>query len=174
MVGATAAIQAAFEARGFHWDLVGVIIGGLVIALGMWWAYFAVPAHERLTDNKAAFFWGYGHYFVFASIAAFGAGLALEVARDTTPEAVGPRAAAAAVTIPDAVFMIVVWALHLRRDESLPAFIAWLTPLGALCVLAASLAGAAAVPLAGAVTVVLLWLKVALVPDWGVAAGRRQ
>ena len=44
--------------------------------------------------------WGYGHYFVFASLAALGAGL--QVAADTTHQAIdlGPQAAAATVGVP--------------------------------------------------------------------------
>ena len=45
----------------------------------MGWIYFEEEgvAH-RLNNYKTAFYWGYGHYFVFASAAAAGAGLAAQ------------------------------------------------------------------------------------------------
>ena len=42
----------------------------------MWWVYFDRPVHDLLTSVRKAFVWGYGHYFIFASAAAVGAGLA--------------------------------------------------------------------------------------------------
>ena len=50
----------------------------------MWWIYFDMPAEHvvdrargRMTANAGgAFLWGYGHYVVFASAAAAGAGIA--------------------------------------------------------------------------------------------------
>ena len=55
-------------------------LGALLVIFCMWWIYFEEEgvAH-RLNNYKTAFYWGYGHYFVFASAAAAGAGLAAQV-----------------------------------------------------------------------------------------------
>lgn len=52
---------------------------GLVIVFAFWWLYFDESVHRRLVDNRHAFVWGYGHYFVFAAAAAIGAGIAVIV-----------------------------------------------------------------------------------------------
>ncbi len=60
-----------------------VVAAALVIAFGMWWLYFDALGRDGLTRNRrAAFVWGYGHYLVFAAVAAVGAGVQaqLEVA----------------------------------------------------------------------------------------------
>ena len=56
--------------------------------------------------------WGYGHYFVFAAVAALGAGL--QVAVDTTHEAteLGAQAAAATVAVPVAIYLAALAVLH--------------------------------------------------------------
>ena len=59
--------------------------------------------------------WGYGHYFVFAAVAALGAGL--QVAADTTHDATAPGAGRAAptVAIPVAIYLVALAVLHARR-----------------------------------------------------------
>lgn len=80
----------------------------------MWWLYFAQPAHRLLTSTRAAFPWGYGHYLIFSSAAAVGAGLAVAVDHDAHRAHVGTLAAGASVAIPVAVFLLSVWFVHVR------------------------------------------------------------
>ena len=95
------ATQAAFAAGGVLLPLLTVAIGGLLLVFAMWWSYFKhepdVGHHRSLRSMLG---WGYGHYFVFAAVAALGAGL--EVAADTTVDAadLGPAVAAATVAVP--------------------------------------------------------------------------
>ena len=57
-------------------DVLLAVGCALVIAAALWWAYFAALSTEALERNRAAaFFWGYGHYAIFAAIAAVGAGV---------------------------------------------------------------------------------------------------
>jgi low temperature requirement protein LtrA len=83
----------------------------------LWWLYFAKSAHRFLTSNKESFVWGYGHYFIFAAVAAMGAGLAVNVDFLTNHAAISQAVAGATVTIPVAVFLILLWALHIRPHE---------------------------------------------------------
>jgi low temperature requirement protein LtrA len=148
VLAATMAVQSALDSHVVGLDLYLVVAGGLLTVFAMWWLYFAKPAHEVLTaSNRASFLWGYGHYLVFGSAAAVGAGIAVNVdfvAHHT--EHVSPAGAAAAVTVPVAVFLLVLWVLqvrphHLGARHSLPYLTAALavlatTPLGgALAVL---------------------------------------
>jgi hypothetical protein len=104
----------------------------------MWWLYFAKEAHAFLTSLRAGIVWGYGHYLVFASAAAVGAGLAVNVDLVTHDAAVGPRVAAAAFTVPVALFLLAVWALQVRPHH-LGRWTGAVVPAAALLVLAATL-----------------------------------
>ena len=81
------------------------------------WIYFAVPIHEYLADqgNRAVLLWGYGHYFVFGSAAAIGAGIEVAVEEAVGEAHISTFAASAAVTIPAAMFLIFVWLMHSRH-----------------------------------------------------------
>jgi low temperature requirement protein LtrA len=117
VLSATIALEAAFTETDHPVALITLGVAGLVILFSMWWIYFEQPAHERLTTLKAALRWGYGHYFVFASAAATGAGLAVAVDYDLHIAHVGGLPAALATTVPVAVFVLVVWLLHLDHER---------------------------------------------------------
>jgi low temperature requirement protein LtrA len=78
----------------------------------MWWLYFAKDAAPLLASNVWAFVWGYGHYFVFGSAAAVGAGLQINVDDATGGTHLGDTAVAASFTVPVAVFLFAMWVLH--------------------------------------------------------------
>jgi low temperature requirement protein LtrA len=60
--------------------------GGLLIVLSVWWIYFDFCTGQAPTRaRRFQFAWGYGHYFLFAAIAAIGAGLSLAVEWITHP-----------------------------------------------------------------------------------------
>ncbi len=84
----------------------------------MWWLYFAKEATRLLGSLRAAITWGYGHYLVFASAAAVGAGLAVNVDHAVHHAHIGERAAGAAYTLPVALFLLVVWALQLQPQHA--------------------------------------------------------
>ena len=113
VLATTTAVQAAFEAGGVLGQLLTVAIGGLLLVFAMWWAYFKhepdVGHHRSL---RAMIGWGYGHYVVFAAVAALGAGL--QVAADTTHEPVDLSAtkAAATVAVPVSIYLIALAFLH--------------------------------------------------------------
>ena len=114
VLASTLAIQAALEADAVLGDLATTAVGGLLTVFGMWWLYFAKESHGFLTSLRAGIVWGYGHYLIFASAAAVGAGLAVNVDYLTHHAAIGARGAAAAFTIPVALFLVAVWALQIR------------------------------------------------------------
>src|SRR4051812_4503266 len=93
--------------------LLGLAASGLVIVFAMWWLYFDRPAAELLTSSRIAFLWGYGHYFVFGSAAAVGAGLAANADGHLAHHAAG-----LVVAVPVAVFLVAVWALQVCPHES--------------------------------------------------------
>ncbi|MFC4506937.1 MULTISPECIES: low temperature requirement protein A [Streptomyces] len=81
--------------------------------------------------------WGYGHYALFASAAATGAGLAVNVARAEGHGTLTDEQAAATYTVPVAVFIAMVRLLHRHPSRtSAPADIVHLAAV--LAVLAAT------------------------------------
>jgi low temperature requirement protein LtrA len=138
VLASTLAIESALREDAALADLATTAAGGLLTVFGMWWLYFAKESAQFLTSLRVAIVWGYGHYLVFGSAAAVGAGLAVNVDSLTHHAAIGPRAAAAAFTIPVALFLVAVWALQLRPHH-LGRWQSALVPGTALLVLAGTL-----------------------------------
>ncbi|WAL93265.1 low temperature requirement protein A [Streptomyces sp. Je 1-369] len=118
VAAATVAVRGAFDRHQNTGSLCATAAGGLLTAFALWWLYFSRPAHTLLATTHRAhrrrFVWAYGHYLIFASAAAEGAGLAAYADHLTGHAHTSPLAAGAAVTVPAAVFLITVWAVHLR------------------------------------------------------------
>lgn len=158
VLSATVALQAAFTGSDHPTGLITLGAAGLVILFAMWWIYFEQPAHERLTSLRASLRWGYGHYFVFAAAAATGAGLAVAVDHDRHVTHVGALPAALATTVPVAVFLLVVWLLHLDHERMRRTSTAF--PAAAALILMASFTPAP-IQLTAMVTAMLTGLMVA-------------
>ncbi|MBL1097723.1 low temperature requirement protein A [Streptomyces sp. 205] len=118
---ATVAVRNAFDRHHATGSLYAVAAGGLLMAYAMWWLYFARPAHTLLATTHQAhrrrFPWAYGHYLIFASATAEGAGLAAYADHVTRHSGASSPAAGAAVSVPAAVFLITLWAVHLRPHQ---------------------------------------------------------
>jgi low temperature requirement protein LtrA len=98
---------------------VGVAAGGLLLIFGLWWWYFEHPSEEGLRESRnSAFLWGYAHYFVFASVAALGAGLEVAVESTRRGSGVSPTTAGATVAISVAVYLVVTGAVQARLNPS--------------------------------------------------------
>ena len=109
---ATMAIQKALDDQVSLSDVATTATGGILTVFAMWWLYFAKDAARLLTSIRRAFIWGYGHYFVFGSAAAVGAGLQINVDHAGGGTHIGATAAAASFTVPVAVFLLAMWVLH--------------------------------------------------------------
>jgi low temperature requirement protein LtrA len=151
-------IQSAVESGEFSTDLITIIVGGLLIIFSMWWIYFDWPITDLLTSLRKAFIWGYGHFFIFASAAAVGAGLAVAVGQalhHAEIEAVGARAA---VAVPIAIYLIVLWVLHVG-GQARSRLQTILIPAAVILVLLTPLAGGQGILLTGLLLVGLLGIK---------------
>jgi low temperature requirement protein LtrA len=160
VLATTTAVQTAFDAGGVAAPLLMVAVGGLLLVFALWWAYFKREpdiGHHRSLRTMLG--WGYGHYFVFAAVAALGAGLG--VAADTTHEAtdLGPQAAAATVAVPVAVYLAALAVLHAVRRLGLVRRVVVAIALVFVAELAATSIG---VPAAVLVTAILVSVLVAI------------
>ena len=165
------ALEAAFEGSEHPAGLIALGVAGLVILFSMWWIYFEQPGHERLTSLTASLKWGYGHYFVFAATAATGAGLAVAVDVERHVAHVGDLAAALATTVPVAVFVLVVWLLHLDHQRMRRVSAAF--PVAAVLIVATSFTPVP-VYLTAVVVAVLTGLLVSTRRNTGVAVDRTR
>jgi low temperature requirement protein LtrA len=136
ILASTLAVQAALKSGETLLVLTPIISGALLISFSMWWVYFDRPAHGLLTSLRKALTWGYGHYVIFAAVAAVGAGIAVSVDQVTGHGPVSARAAGWAVAIPGALYLICLWALHSRSDNPRARTIG---PVTAILVLASPL-----------------------------------
>ncbi|MFB6519405.1 low temperature requirement protein A [Streptomyces sp. NPDC056401] len=150
IAASTVAVKSALDEHEALGELLPIAAGGLLIVFAAWWIYFAVPMHEHLTSNREAIPWGYGHLLIFASGAAIGAGIEVAVEHAVGKAHVSQLAANAAVTVPTAIFLLMVWLLHSRHFKR--GLAQQLTlPVSALAVLACSWTGSYAVLYAGLV-----------------------
>lgn len=118
-----AAFQAAFSGETANrGHLVMVVLSGVLIIFGVWWLYFSREAGELLERAKAEntnvqYVWGFGHYLIFASAAAVGAGLAARVEYWSHPEEVSALVTAFGITVPVAALLAALWLVHLRGHD---------------------------------------------------------
>lgn len=115
IAAATIAVKSGIDENDALGELLPIAAGGLLVVFAAWWIYFVVPIHGHLRSNRQAFLWGYGHYLVFASAAAIGAGLEVAVEETVGKAHISTLAASAAVTLPTALYLLTVWALHSRH-----------------------------------------------------------
>jgi low temperature requirement protein LtrA len=111
------AFQVAFDQGGNRAKLFGLAGAGLVILFSLWWLYFDRLGQEVLASTRFEFVWGYGHYFIFASAAAVGAGAQLNVSLDEHATHASAQTVAYAMAVPVAVYLVTVWAVHRRPNN---------------------------------------------------------
>ena len=136
VLSATNAVRGALEEHASP-ELLLMAGGGLFTVFGVWWLYFSLPASGLLTSLRMALTWGYGHYLMFVSATAIGAGIEVNVARQTGEADIPAVAAGLALTVPVACCLVLIWLLQVRpHGPDAPA--SWIIPLTGVLVLAAS------------------------------------
>jgi low temperature requirement protein LtrA len=147
ILAASTAVQEAVTAGGLSVPLIILAASGLVLVLAMWWVYFKHDASVEVSELRQAFIWGYGHYFIFAAVAATGAGL--HVAADLTHEEakIGTVTASLAVAVPVVIYLVAAWMVH-SSGRSAAEIAPVLVACAAIVAAAVVIGGLASVPLA--------------------------
>ena len=166
VLAASRGVQGALEAAEISGPLVILAVSGLVLLFALWWLYFLAPAGDGLGSRRhRSYLWGYGHYGIFAALAALGAGLEVAVEQTGHDLQASPLAICYAVAIPAAVFLVLLWIVHapiVAEPVTRPAAVLGCVTVILLLPLAAPRIGVAAVVAAiAAVCVLLIALTVA-------------
>jgi low temperature requirement protein LtrA len=113
VLAVSGAVQLAMAAGGISLSLLTVALGGLLLVFALWWSYFKHPAEiDRSLSLRQAITWGYSHYFVFAAVAALGAGLQVAVDATHAVVALSPPGVALTVAVPVIVYMFAMGVRH--------------------------------------------------------------
>lgn len=137
-----------------------IVASALVVAFGLWWIYFDVLGRDALTRNRrAAFLWGYGHYVLFAAVAAIGAGVQAQLHLAHADHAPDSLVQAAAVAVPVAISLAAIAWLQQAANAAVGEAV-WLYVGSGCALLAAPLSRVLSVV---AVDVLLALVVVALV-----------
>ncbi|MEV5753872.1 low temperature requirement protein A [Actinoallomurus sp. NPDC052308] len=113
VLAASNGVDRALEAAELSGPLVVIAVSGLVLLFALWWLYFLAPVGEGLSDRRhRSYLWGYGHYGIFAALAALGAGLEVAVEQTGHHLSASPLAICYAVAIPAAAFVTSHWLVH--------------------------------------------------------------
>lgn len=86
-----------------------IAMSAVVIVFAMWWLYFSREEHLQSNDLGRALTWGYGHYLIFASGAAVGAGFAVLVDVIAGEARVSLLVGDYAVAVPLALYLVGLW-----------------------------------------------------------------
>ncbi|WP_285487761.1 low temperature requirement protein A [Amycolatopsis taiwanensis] len=104
-------VQDALSEPGETPSVLITAAGGLLLVFAVWWIYLT-GAEARLVGLRTALLWGYGHYVVFAAVAALGAGLGAAIDTLGHHSRLDIRVAALAVAVPLVVSLVVFAGLH--------------------------------------------------------------
>jgi low temperature requirement protein LtrA len=122
ILSATIAIQQSQSGEHPTYQVGYVVLGGILIVFSVWWLYFARDSGELLArahhqQSWESYLFGFGHYAIFASGAAIGAGLAVRVDYWSHAGHTSAMVSAATVTVPTAVLLAAMWFLLLRHER---------------------------------------------------------
>jgi low temperature requirement protein LtrA len=113
VLAASVGVDEVLAEGGVDAAFVAVAVAGLVLVFALWWLYFLYPCGEGLAQHRErSYRWGYGHYGIFASLAALGAGLEAAVRHAGDQPAGAPMAVSYAVAIPVAAFLLLLWIVN--------------------------------------------------------------
>jgi low temperature requirement protein LtrA len=137
VLASSLAIQTVVDTRSFDAERAAIAVGAILMLYMMWWLYFDYNAPDILTRFRNAFIWGYGHVFLWAGIAASGAGIGVCIDYATHHSELTQTQAQLALAVPVAIFLISLWAFHDLTEEftSLRRFA---TPIAAILVIGAA------------------------------------
>lgn len=95
--------------------LSAVAVLALLGTAALWWIYLWAPHHQQIPTFASSIRYGYTHFFVFASAAAFTAGIELLVDVETHHSHLTEHGASLAIALPISVFLLGIWFVVIRH-----------------------------------------------------------
>jgi len=127
VLGTILALSAVIEEQGWSVETALVAFGGTALAFSLWWVYFTMPSAKVLARfRERGFVWGYGHYFIFAALAATGAGLHVAAYVIEGVAHIGIVQALLTVVIPVGLFMVALFTIYSLLLRQFDPFHIWL------------------------------------------------
>ncbi|WP_208544605.1 low temperature requirement protein A [Rathayibacter sp. VKM Ac-2759] len=121
VLAAVTGVQRALSEAGVSASLVLVSACALVIVFALWWLSYLHPSGELLERRRGlSYLWGYAHFAVFAALAALGSGLEASVAATAGHLEAADAMVGAAVAVPVAAYLLLLWAVHVPLGEQQP------------------------------------------------------
>jgi low temperature requirement protein LtrA len=123
--------------------LLTLALGGMTTVCALWWIYFDFGTGIALERGRVShYLWAYLHYFVFATLAAVGAGISLSVVWLTDPAHVHLTSVGVAMLVSGSVaaFLVALALIELVAGEPEHRAHLWTKALGAAAVLGAAMA----------------------------------
>jgi low temperature requirement protein LtrA len=93
----------------FSYDILGVTLGAIVTLFGLWWLYFNNSVEHLLEEKNIAFMWGYVHSITFASAAAIGALVSVNIDVLTAHASITLMTANVGFAIAVAIYLASIW-----------------------------------------------------------------
>jgi len=166
VLAATTGVREALAAGEIGASFITIAVSGLVLLFAVWWLYFLEETGDGLRARRErSYLWGYGHYGIFAALAALGASLEVAVEDTGRHLTASPLVISYAVAVSAGVFLVLLWLVHvpivartvLRPGAVLGcAFVVFLLPLAApwtgVAVVVAGIAAACALLVAFTIT----------------------
>src|SRR5690606_28642011 len=93
--------------------LAGFAGAAFVLTMALWWLYFLdSPVPGLVAHRQRAFWWGYAHFAIVVSLAAFAAGVDVVALHLVGHAQASPTAVGYAVAIPVAAFLVALRAVN--------------------------------------------------------------
>ncbi|EOR10758.1 MULTISPECIES: low temperature requirement protein A [Acinetobacter] len=127
IIGSFAATQEAFSNHDVNFKEIFLVIGGLLMMFAMWWVYFDRSHHHHQRRGVQPFLWGYGHFFIFISIAILGAALAAAVDVSTQHAHISSQMMGWLIAACLAIYSTYIWLFYEAFDLS--GWRRWLYPM---------------------------------------------
>jgi len=116
------AIQSMSKSGNWTVALITISITATIVPFVLWWLYFSEEDHLFSVDRKQVFLWSYGHFIIFASAAAIGAGFAALVDSSSAQSQGNPDIARWLISVSVAGYLFGLWFVRDRHvlNKKLP------------------------------------------------------
>ncbi|TFB85260.1 low temperature requirement protein A [Cryobacterium algoricola] len=142
--GTLASATEISDGQGWTLETVVVVGAGIALSFSLWWTYFLVPHALALEARREKTLpWGYAHVFLYAAIAAVGAGLHVIGYAHETENHLNATTVVASIGIPVVVFALVrdflqAWLVSARPPSMLLQISSAILPVAAIGLAAAN------------------------------------